>query len=126
MSSFQRIVVFVSFGVLALAIVFALLPFTFADTVNCGPALLGSEPRQAELPEAGLVQPERDCERTGRSRLATSGFVAILAVVTGAGVTLVEPPGKDCRDGRHADCHGGWPAQAGLNRFACQCSCHST
>lgn len=125
MSSFQRIVVFVSVGVLALAIVFALLPFTFADTVSCGPALLGSEPRNPGRPEVGLVQPERDCERTGRSRLATSGFVAILAVVTGAGVTLVQPPGKDCEAGRHADCHAGWPALMGLDRFACQCPCHS-
>lgn len=124
MSSLQRIVALVSFGVLALAIVFALLPFTFADTVSCGPALLGSNPRDPGSPRVGLVEPERDCERTGRSRLATSGFVAILAVVTGAGVTLVQPPGKDCQDGRHADCHGGWPALVGLDRFACQCSCH--
>ncbi len=125
MSGFQRIVAFISLGVVALAIVFALLPFTFADTVKCGPALLGAEPRSAK-PAVGLFQPERDCERTGRSRLATSGFVAILAVVTGAGVSQVKEPGKDCRDGRHADCHGGWPALVGLNRFACKCSCHPT
>ena len=116
---------FVSLGVVAVAIVFALLPFTFADTVSCGPALFGSEPRDPGRPQVGLVQPERDCQRTGRSRLATSGFVAILGVVTGAGVSLVQPPGKDCRDGRHTDCHGGWPALVGLDRFACQCSCHN-
>lgn len=111
-------------GVMALAIVFVMLPFTFADTVSCGPALFGSEPRDLGQPRVGLINPERDCERTGRSRLATSGFVAILAVVTGAGVTLIEAPGKDCRDGNHSECHGGWPALVGLNRFACQCSCH--
>ncbi|MBA2438959.1 MAG: hypothetical protein H0V52_11520 [Acidimicrobiia bacterium] len=124
MSSLQRIVVFVSLGVVALAIVFALLPFTFAGSQRCGPALLGSEPRESGLPQGVLVDPERDCERTGRSRLATSGFVAILGVLTGAGVSLVQPPGKDCRDGRHSDCHGGWPAMVGFDRFACQCSCH--
>lgn len=125
MNGVQRIVAFISLGVVALAVVYALLPFTFAGIVSCGPALLGSEPRSPR-PEVGLVEPERDCARTGRSRLATSGFVAILAVVTGAGVTQVQPPGKDCRDGRHADCHGGWPALIGLNRFACHCSCHPT
>ena len=116
---------FVSLGVVAVAVVFALLPFTFADTVSCGPALFGSEPRDLGRPRVGLVQPERDCERTGRSRLATSGFVAILGVVTGAGVSLVQPPGKDCRDGRHTECHGGWPTLVGLDRFACQCPCHN-
>lgn len=125
MRAFQRVMAFVSLGVLALAILFALLPFTFADTVRCGPALLGSEPR-AGTPRVGLVEPERDCERTGRSRLATSGFLAILAVVTGAGVSQVQEPGKDCRAGNHGDCHGGWPALVGLNRFACKCSCHPT
>lgn len=124
MTRLQRIVSFVSLGVVALAIIFALLPFTVADTVPCGPALLGSNPRNPGQPRVGLLQPERDCERAGRSRLATSGFVAILGVVTGAGVSLVQPPGKDCRDGRHSDCHGGWPALVGFDRFACQCSCH--
>lgn len=125
MSSLQRIVAFISLGVVALAIVFALLPFTFAGVQKCGPALLGSEPRDLGRPTGVLVEPERDCERTGRSRLATSGFVAILGVLTGAGVTQVQPPGKDCREGRHGDCHGGWPALMGLDRFACQCSCHN-
>lgn len=125
MNGLQRIVAFVSLGVVAVMIVFAMLPFTFADTVSCGPALFGSEPRSAD-PGVGLIQPDIACERTGRSRLATSGFVAILAVVTGAGVTQVKEPGQDCQDGRHADCHGGWPALIGLKRFACQCSCHPT
>ncbi len=125
MNGLQRVMAFISLAVVAVAIVFALLPFTFADSVSCGPALLGSEPR-GPRPTAGLVQPERDCERTGRSRLATAGFVAILGVVTGAGVSQIQTPGKDCQEGRHADCHGGWPALVGLKRFACQCSCHPT
>lgn len=126
MTGIQKIAAFISLGFVALAIVFALLPFTFADTVRCGPALLGSEPETTELSGRAslLIQPERDCERTGRSRLATSGFVAILAVAAGAGVTQIPPPGKDCRAGRHQDCHGGWPALVGLRRFACDCPCH--
>ena len=123
MTSIQKIAAYISLGFVALALVFALLPFTFADSVSCGPALFGSKPRTTE-PVGGLIQPERNCERTGRSRLATSGFVAILAVATGAGVSQIPPPGKDCRDGRHDECHGGWPALVGLRRFACQCSCH--
>ncbi|HWH35322.1 MAG TPA: hypothetical protein VNT56_08395 [Acidimicrobiales bacterium] len=126
MTSVQRVVAFISMGVVALAILFALLPFTFADEVSCGPALFGSNPRNPGEARVGLINPERDCDRTGRSRLATSGFLAIIGVVAGAGVTLVPPPGKDCRLGNHSDCHGGWPAMVGLNRFACQCSCHST
>ncbi|HVL02924.1 MAG TPA: hypothetical protein VM386_00660 [Acidimicrobiales bacterium] len=124
MSRIQRIAAFISLGVVALAIVFALLPFNFAGVQKCGPALLGSEPRDVGREKVGLVQPERDCERTGRSRLATSGFLAILGVLAGAGITQVQAPGKDCREGRHDDCHGGWPALMGLDRFACQCSCH--
>lgn len=126
MNGIQRIAAYVSLGFVALAIVFALLPFTFADTVHCGPPLLGSDPETTEVTgRAGvLIEPERDCERTGRSRLATSGFVAILAVAAGAGVSQIPPPGKDCREGRHEDCHGGWPALIGADRFACQCSCH--
>ena len=125
MSRIQRIAAFVSLGVVALAIVYALLPFTFAGVQPCGPALFGSEPRDTGRARVGLVEPERDCERTGRSRLATSGFLAILGVLTGAGITQVHPPGKDCREGRHDDCHGGWPTLMGLDRFACQCSCHT-
>lgn len=109
-------------SIVALAIVFALLPFSFAGTVSCGPALLGSKPRTFDA--VGLTQPERDCERTGRSRLAISGVMAILAVAAGAGVSQIQPPGKDCREGRHSDCHGGWPALVGARRLACQCSCH--
>lgn len=124
MSSLQRIAAFISLGVVSVAIIYALLPFTFAGAVPCQGALFGSDPRNPGQPKMGLIEPERDCENAGKSRLATSGFLAILGVVTGAGVTLVQPPGKDCREGRHADCHGGWPALMGLDRFACQCPCH--
>lgn len=122
MNAIQRAGAIVALSVVTLAIVFALMPFTFADSVSCGPALLGSKPRTVE--RVGLSQPERDCVRTGRSRLATSGVIAILAVGAGAGISQLQPPGKDCRDGRHGDCHGGWPALVGARRLACQCSCH--
>ncbi|MGI9118711.1 MAG: hypothetical protein ACR2G7_01030 [Acidimicrobiales bacterium] len=119
----QRVVTFVAMGVVALAIVFSLLPFTFAKAVSCGPALFGSKAGTTEA-VGYITRPERACEQTGRSRLVTVGFVSILAVTAAAGVTRVPPPGKDCQDGRHGDCHGGWPALIGLDRFACQCSCH--
>ncbi|MBW3581196.1 MAG: hypothetical protein KY447_10880 [Actinobacteria bacterium] len=122
MSGIQRVGAIVALIIVALAIVFALMPFTFADSVSCGPALLGSKPRTTET--IGLTQPQRDCERTGRSRLATAGVMAIVAVATGAGISQIQPPGKDCREGRHGDCHGGWPALVGARRFACPCSCH--
>ena len=122
MNGIQRIGAIVALSIVALAIVFAMLPFTFADSVRCGPALFGSKPRTAEA--VGLTQPARDCERTGTSRLAVSGVMAIVAVATGAGISQIQPPGKDCREGRHGDCHGGWPALIGARRLACQCSCH--
>jgi hypothetical protein len=121
-NAIQRVGAVVALSIVTLAIVFALMPFTFADSVSCGPALLGSKPRTVE--GVGLTQPARDCERTGRSRLATAGVLAILAVGAGAGISQIQPPGKDCRAGRHGDCHGGWPALLGARRFACQCSCH--
>jgi hypothetical protein len=123
MTGIQKVAAYVALAFVALALVFALLPFTFADRLSCGPALFGSKPRNSEA-VGGLIQPELNCERAGRSRLATSGFVAILAVAAGAGVSQIPPPGKDCRDGRHDECHGGWPALIGMQRFACQCSCH--
>ena len=122
MNGIQRIGALVALSIVALAIVFALMPFTFADSVECGPALLGSKPRTVE--SVGLTEPTRDCARTGTSRLAVSGVMAIIAVATGAGISQIQPPGKDCREGRHGDCHGGWPALIGVRRLACQCSCH--
>jgi hypothetical protein len=116
-------VAYIAMGVVVLALVFALLPFTFAKAISCGPALFGSNAKSNE-PVGFITRPDRACEQTGRSRLATSGFLMILAVAAAAGVTRVPPPGKDCRDGNHADCHGGWPALVGLDSFACQCSCH--
>ncbi|MBW3645977.1 MAG: hypothetical protein KY441_10800 [Actinobacteria bacterium] len=119
----QRLAAFIALGVVVLAIAFLLLPFTFAGQVKCGPPLFGSDAKSTET--VGLIRdPAGSCERAGRSRLATAGFAAILAVAAGAGVSKIEPPGKDCREGRHDDCHGGWPALIGADRYACQCSCH--
>jgi hypothetical protein len=123
MNKVQRLAAFISLGVVALAIVFMLLPFTFAGKVKCGAPLSGSDPR-SNVAVGLITDPEGSCERAGRSRLALGSAVAILAVAAGAGVSQIDPPGKDCRDGRHEDCHGGWPALIGASRFACQCSCH--
>lgn len=123
MNQAQRVAAYISLAVVVLAIAFLLLPFTFAGKVKCGPPLFGSNAKSTE--SVGLItSPDRACEEAGRSRLATAGFTAILAVAAGAGVSQIQPPGKDCREGRHDDCHGGWPALIGASRFACQCSCH--
>lgn len=123
MNQAQRVAAYVALAVVILAIAFLLLPFKFAGTVRCGPPLFGADAKSTEV--VGLIRdPEGSCERAGRARLATAGFTAILAVAAGAGVSQIPPPGKDCRDGRHDECHGGWPAMIGLSRLACQCSCH--
>lgn len=123
MNEAQRVAAFVALGVVVLAIGFLLLPFSFAGKVRCEAPLFGAQAKSSE-PVGLITDPHGSCQRAGRSRLATAGFAAILAVAAGAGVSQVEPPGKDCREGRHDDCHGGWPALIGASRFACQCSCH--
>lgn len=123
MNQAQRVAAFVALAVVVLSIGYLLLPFTFAGRVRCEAPLFGSGAKSSET--VGLItDPEGSCQRAGRSRLVTAGFTAVLAVAAGAGVNKIEAPGRDCREGRHEDCHGGWPALIGASRFACQCSCH--
>lgn len=64
------------------AVVYVLLPFTFAGTVECGPALFGSDLDPATPAGAIVGNPDQACADTGGQRLVNAGvaFAAALAV----------------------------------------------
>ncbi len=75
-------------GVLA----FVMAPFEAAGGLECGSALLGSDPREAGT---GLVRGKEAfyCDSEGKSRLVISGFAAVFTLVLGVSAVLL-PPGR--------------------------------
>jgi hypothetical protein len=123
----QRIMSIVVLGVLVLAIGWTLIPFRFADTVNCGPPLLGAHPSGFHDQGRSLVSPERDCHDTARSRLTVAAVVSLIAVIAGAAALAFQPISRQCLAGGHEDCVEWWPAALGPfgHGLSCQCDCHS-
>lgn len=112
--------------VVALALVFSLLPFKFARAVSCGAPLLGSEAKD-DRPIVGFARPTDACRQKGTSRLTVVAVVAVLAVGAGIAPAFVAPPGADCRMGRHDDCRAWWAVGMGGmfgEALSCQCRCH--
>lgn len=90
MTSVQKATPAVALAVMALALLFALIPFKLADgQVNCGPPLLGANPDVTE--RVGQVVPERDCLARGRSKLLFAGFMALFAAGAGTAVVALDP-----------------------------------
>lgn len=113
-------------AVVAVAVLFSLLPFKFADGVPCGPPLLGAKAK-TERSIVGFARPTEACRDKGTSRVTVTAVVALLAVAAGIAPAFVAPPGTDCRMGRHDDCRAWWAAGIGGSfgeAFSCQCRCH--
>ncbi len=126
-TSQQKVVPIVALVVMLLAIGYALIPFQFADAIDCGPPLLGAEAKTKTAPSAGFIRPDEDCLASGKSRLTVSGVVAFLAVLTAAAAVGLRPLSKECDSGNHDDCTQWWPGMLGSagERLACQCQCHA-
>ncbi|MGH9189421.1 MAG: hypothetical protein ACRD0Q_05250 [Acidimicrobiales bacterium] len=127
MTSQQKLVPVFVFVVLAAAIGYALLPFRFADAVNCGPPLLGAKAKTKTVSSRGFIKPEEDCLAAGKSRLTVSAVVAFIAVLAGTAMVGLQPLSQECLSGGHDDCTEWWPNIAGGlgERLGCQCDCHS-
>ena len=65
------------------AVVYTLLPFTFAGVVECSPPLTGSS-AHPDTPAGTVVgNPDEACAGRGGTRLVNAGVVAAAAVVIG-------------------------------------------
>ena len=79
----QRVVPAVAAVIVAGALIYALLPFTFAGAVECSGALGGSQPA-ADTPAGTIVgNPDRACADTGGRRLVNAAVVGGAALALG-------------------------------------------
>jgi hypothetical protein len=122
----QRIISLGVLGVLVLAVVWTLLPFRFADTLSCGPALFGGNPGEFNDRGRSLINPERDCHNAAKSRLTVAAVASLIAVLAGAAALAFQPISRHCVAGSHEDCVDWWPAALGPlgQSLGCQCECH--
>lgn len=139
MTSQQRLVpIFVLIVILG-AIGYSLIPFQFADRIDCGAPLLGAHAQlaspanerearaqQVELSQ-GLIRPEEDCRSKGKSRLAVAGVASVVAALVGTAMVGLKPESHECLAGNHDDCHEWWAGLMGGagTAMSCQCSCHA-
>ncbi|MGQ0744902.1 MAG: hypothetical protein ACT4OS_11315 [Acidimicrobiales bacterium] len=78
-------------AIMMVAVIYALVPFRFADTVPCSAPLLGSRALSLEVSSKGLIKPVEDCLRKGRSRLIVSASAAFMAIAAGVAFVMTEP-----------------------------------
>ena len=122
----QKVVPFAVLFVLALALIWSLIPFKFANIVSCGAPLLGAH-AESSAPPTSFINPKTDCLAKGKSRLSVSAVAAFLAVAAGTAVINFKPVSSSCAGGDHDSCREWWlaaalgDAGAGLG---CQCECH--
>lgn len=126
MTKQQKIVPFAVLFILLLSVAWALIPFKFANIVDCGAPLLGAHPKSA-APAISFINPKVDCLAKGKSRLSVSAVAAFVAVLAGTAVLSLKPISRSCNTGDHDSCQEWWlaaalgDAGAGLG---CQCECH--
>ena len=113
--------------IMALALVWTLIPFNFANVVDCEAPLFGAQPKN-EAPPTSFINAEDDCLSKGKSRLLVSATAAFLAALAGTAMLSFKPISASCAAGDHDDCREWWlaalgPAGVGLG---CQCECHAT
>ena len=127
MTSQQKAVPFVVLFVLLLAVGWTLVPFKFANIVDCGAPLMGAHPKNS-APPTSFIRPKEDCLAKGKSRLSVSAVAAFLAVLAGTTMIALKPISSSCAAGNHDDCREWWLAvvlgDAGTG-LSCQCECHA-
>lgn len=126
MTKQQKVVAGVVLAILLLSVGWVLLPFRFANTLDCGPPLLGAKPGEYVETGQGFIKPERDCHNKAKSRLTVAAVASLLAVVVGVVSLAAKPLSAECLNGNHDDCSQWWPAELGPagEGFSCQCTCH--
>ena len=108
--------------IMFLAVGWSLLPFEFAPGVDCGPPLLGGNPKSDV--SVGLKE---DCQSKAKSRLLTSALISLAVVAAGTAAIALKPQSVACLAGRHDDCHEWWSNALSDNfsGLGCQCECHA-
>lgn len=96
----QRAVPAVAVVVMVAALVYVLLPFTFAGVVKCSSPFGGSQADPDTPAGITLGNADRSCANTGGERLVTAGVIAAAALVLGlAGAFLPSDPPSDEKSG---------------------------
>lgn len=126
MTTQQKAVPFFVLLIIALSIVWSLLPFNFANVVDCEAPLFGAKNKN-EAPPTSFINAKKDCKAKGKSRLSTSAVAAFVAVLAGATIISLKPISSSCANGDHDKCREWWLAaalgEAGAG-LSCQCECH--
>ncbi len=113
--------------VLVLSVLWAFVPFNFANVVDCQAPIFGASPKN-DAPATSFIDPEKDCLSKGKSRLLVSAVASLMAVAAGAAMVSFKPISSSCSNGDHDACREWWlaaalgDAGAGLG---CQCECHT-
>lgn len=112
--------------VLALSLLWSVIPFNFANVVDCEAPLFGADAKN-EAPGTSFINPEEDCLSKGKSRLLVSAVASFLAVFAGTAMLNMKPISASCASGDHDKCREWWLAAAlgdAGRGLGCQCECH--
>ncbi|HVF15034.1 MAG TPA: hypothetical protein VM942_10565 [Acidimicrobiales bacterium] len=126
MTKQQKLVPVFVIVLLLAAVGYTLVPYRFADAIDCEAPLYGGDPKDARGPVEGLIRPFEDCPAKGRSRLTVAAFAALIFSAAGVALVGLKPTSAACLAGSHGDCREWWAAFMGASgeAFSCQCSCH--
>ena len=122
----QKLVPIGVLAILAISLIWSVIPFNFANVVDCEAPLFGAQPKN-EAPGTSFIDPEEDCRSKGKSRLLVSAVASLLAAAAGATMLGLKPISRSCSNGEHDDCREWWVAalgDAGAG-LGCQCECHT-
>ena len=126
MTTQQKAIPFAVLFVIALGLIWSLLPFQFADVVNCEAPLFGASNKN-EAPPTSFINAEKDCKAKGKSRLSVTAVTAFVAVLAGTAMVSMKPVSSSCASGNHENCREYW--LAGVlgegSGLSCQCECHA-
>jgi hypothetical protein len=122
----QKAVPFVALFVMALGLIWSLLPFKFADVVNCEAPFFGAKNKN-EAPPTSFIDAKEDCHAKGKSRLSVTAVTVFVAALASAAIVSMKPISSACAKGDHDDCREYW--LAGVlgegSGLSCQCECHA-
>jgi hypothetical protein len=122
----QKLVPVFVIVLLLAAVGYTLIPYSFANTIDCEAPLMGGDPKDLTAPVEGLIRPFEDCPAKGRSRLTVAAFAALIFSAAGVALVGLKPTSSSCLAGNHGDCREWWAAFMGGSgeAFSCQCDCH--
>ena len=126
MTTQQKAVPLVVLFVIALGLVWSLIPFVFAVVVDCVSPLFGAGTINV-APPTSLINAKEDCKSKGKSRLSVTAVTTFVAVLAGTAMLSMKPISSSCTNGDHDKCREYW--LAGVlgegSGLSCQCECHS-